>query len=215
MNAENQCGMLETLRRRLLLSLGLLLAGSLPALAQSQGFVSLSSASGATLLNVRQAPATTGAKPRESTAAPIFSTRVEMQNLIDLKRPMGSVAPMPFQHRDHIHSYSVESLAHVVETPFAEEIQLPLVIRGKGRLEFDGFYSQQQMDNFLWGPPGSGNLRAWSLSAQNHPGAWGPISTETFGLSVTIHLDRGAGPSTGSRMFRCLGRVVGARHGCL
>jgi hypothetical protein len=42
-----------------------------------------------------------------------------------------------------------------VDTPFAEQLRVPVASLGRGRLQLGGFYGVVTTENLLWGPPAS------------------------------------------------------------
>jgi hypothetical protein len=113
----------------------------------------------------------------------------------------------------HNHNASLESSVGFVETPFAEDVRLPLTSLAGGRLRFGPFYNFSQTENILLGLPGAGSLPAWSVSLRNHPGVTVPLADESYGLSLSIRPKRDSEPGPRVHLLRCLGWALGAR-GC-
>ncbi len=108
---------------------------------------------------------------------------------------------------------SLQSAADLVETPFAEHVGVPVATLAQGRIRLAGFYSLQTAENVLLGWPGAGSLPAGSASLQSHPGVLVPRAEESYGLRLSIQLERESEPGPHNQVLRCLGWVVGVR-GC-
>ena len=175
------------------LAAALLLVGCLPAGAQSLFFP---------------------AQP-VTPSRPIFSAR--------LVSPPMPTAPshsehletsVPADYRSHNLNSTIESATDYVETPFVQQTRVPVARFGGGRFELGGFDALRPTENFVFGPPASGNLPASSLGLQAHPAILVPLADESYGLSLAIHLQRDLHPEHPVMFWRCLGRVVGAGRGC-
>jgi hypothetical protein len=97
-----------------------------------------------------------------------------------------------------------------VETPFAEQLRVPVASLGRGRLQLGGFYSVVTTENLLWGPPAAGNA-ASAFYVGAHPGL---VIPESYGLYLSIRLRRIAEPGSGAQIWCCLKWAVGVGHGC-
>jgi len=126
----------------------------------------------------------------------------------DFIRPaINASADSPSRNLDSM----IESAVDSVETPFAQQTQLPLARFAGGRLELGGFDTLRPVENFLLGP---GSFAPWSAGLQIHPGVLVPPSDESFGLSLSIHGKRDPESQHPVQVWRCLGWVVGAGRGC-
>ncbi len=117
-------------------------------------------------------------------------------------------------YRSHNLNSTIESATDYVETPFVQQTRVPVARFGGGRFELGGFDTLRPTENFVFGPPASGNLPAGSLGLQAHPAILVPLADESYGLSLSIHLQRHLHPEHPVMFWRCLGRVVGAGRGC-
>ena len=133
-------------------------------------------------------------------AAPSYSERLETSVRAD--------------YRSHNLNPIVESATDYVETPFVQQTRVSVARFGGGRFELGGFDALRPTENFVFGPPASGNLPASSLGLQVHPAILVPLADESYGLSLSIHLQRDLQPERPVMFWRCLGRVVGAGRGC-
>ncbi len=133
-------------------------------------------------------------------AAPSYSERIQ--------------ASLPADYRSHNLNSTIESATDYVETPFVQQTRVPVARFGGGRFELGGFDALRPTENFLFGPPASGNLLAGSLGLQAHPAIVVPLADQSYGLSLSIHLQHHLQPEHPVMFWRCLGRVVGAGRGC-
>ena len=149
------------------------------------------------------------------SSTPIFSAR--------LVSPPMPAAPshserletsVPADYRSHNLDSTIESATDYVETPFVQQTRVPVARFGAGRFELGGFDALRPTENFVFGPPASGNLPAGSQGLQAHPAIRVPLADESYGLSLSIHLKRELQPEHPVMFWRCLGRVVGAGRGC-
>ena len=93
------------------------------------------------------------------------------------------------------------------ETPFLEEITLPLGAFWKGRVELEAAAWDYSMENFLWGVPGSGSLPAWGVTVQSHVLLAAPNQAGVIGINISLH--RGVAPEGGSdSALERLGRLM-------
>jgi hypothetical protein len=83
----------------------------------------------------------------------------------------------------------------ISQTPFAQQVSMPLARFWHGHMQITGFTSSDSMENLLWGPPASGNLPARGVTTQSHIGVWAPGQNQSYGLTLTLH--RGAAAATG------------------
>jgi hypothetical protein len=86
----------------------------------------------------------------------------------------------------------VDSSYDLTETPFVQEVHVPMVSLAGGRLELAGYYRMLSAENFQMGLPGGGTLDAWSVSAQSHAAVRAPRMDQGAGFSVALRL-HGAG----------------------
>lgn len=75
----------------------------------------------------------------------------------------------------------------ISQTPFVQQISMPLARIWGGHVQVKGFASFDSMENLLWGLPASGNLPARSVTTQSHVGVWAPSQEQSFGLTLTLH----------------------------
>ena len=108
---------------------------------------------------------------------------------------------------------SPQAVFDYLETPFAEQLRVPVASAGRGRLQLGGFYSVVTTENLLWGPPAAGNA-ASAFYVGAHPGLVIPRISESYGLYLSIRLKRNTEPGSGAQFWRCLKWALGAGHGC-
>jgi hypothetical protein len=94
----------------------------------------------------------------------------------------------------------VDSSYELTETPFAQEVHVPMISLAGGRLELSGYYRMLSAENFQMGLPGGGTLDAWSVNAQSHAAVLAPRTDQGAGFSVTLRLH-----GSGLREMHCHG----------
>lgn len=163
------------------------LAASVPAAAQSH--FQLASA---------------GAAPPQ----PIYAARLETPPtaVLTFSRGRDSFPEPPSPLRDR--ALSLGSLAATSETPFAQQVNFPVLCPPSGRFEVGGFFAMRPMENLLWGLPGAGSLPARGVAGHSHPGVWAPYPEQSFGLSLRIHLHGRADLTSRPQAWRCLGKLL-------
>ncbi len=86
----------------------------------------------------------------------------------------------------------VDSAYDLTETPFAQEVHVPMISVAGGRMELGGYYRMLSAENFQMGLPGGGTLDAWSVGLQSHVAVLAPKMDVGAGFSVMVRL-HGAG----------------------
>ncbi len=167
------------MRKRFILTLGMLLGTYLPATAQT-----LSTQLGFT---------------QERPAPMILLAAAPTQWLLASFLPVRPLAERPARltallaaayNRDS--SPERLSSVEVVKTPFVRQVRATVVQLCGGRLELGGFTSTSRMENVLLGFSASGGLAGFGVSGQGHPGATVPHGNRSYGISLTLHLGRDA-----------------------
>jgi hypothetical protein len=82
----------------------------------------------------------------------------------------------------------VDSSYYLTETPFAQEVHVPMISLAGGRLELSGYYRMLSAENFQMGLPGGGTLDAWSVALQAHAAVLAPKMDVGAGFSVALRL---------------------------
>jgi hypothetical protein len=94
----------------------------------------------------------------------------------------------------------VDSSYELTETPFVQEVHVPVLLLGGGRLELGGYYRMLSAENFQMGLPGGGTLDAWSVGLQSHLAVLAPRMDQGAGFSVRVRLH-----GSGLREMHCHG----------
>ena len=168
------------MRKRFILTLGLLVSSYLSAVAQTRP-------AQAGLMQESPAPMTTllVAVPTQLPLA----TFLRAWPLAE--RPARFNALLVAEY-DRDRSPEPLSAVEVVKTPFARQARVAIVQLCGGRLQLDGFASTGRMENVLLGYSASGGHAGFGVSGQGHPGATVPHENRSYGISLTFHL----GPMT-------------------
>jgi len=86
----------------------------------------------------------------------------------------------------------MEAAFYCNDTPFIDQVRLPLATLWSGRLKLVGFESDVTTANFVLGLPGGGTLPSLSMMGSGHLAMHTPPSDQLTGIHLTINL-RGSG----------------------
>lgn len=96
------------------------------------------------------------------------------------------------------------------DTPFVDQVRLPVATLWRGRLKLTGFESDVTTANFVLGLPGAGTLPNLSLMGSGHLAVHAPPSDQLVGMHVTFYMRGGetdAQDSSGLRGMQYLART--------
>lgn len=175
------------MRRKFALILVLLVASGLSAAAQNRLLTAQPATSPMTHVSARLLP-------------PPAPTKPDSLNRVTLRASS-----------KHLHSSIFESSMDSMETPFVQQVHVPVATLGNARFRLEGFSRLRPMENILWGPPGAGNLPAWSVATQAHPGVWAPMADQSYGLIVMFRLQSEGQPEARLPAWRYLAKLLRAR----
>ncbi len=149
-----------------------------------------------------------------SSIAPIYSARLENAPAPNFNsyRSREMFAEPQLIARDH--SNSVASTTQFNDTPFEQQVIVPVVAHPSGKFELGGFYVNRATENVFFGLPGAGVLPAWSVASYNHPAIWAPYADKSFGMSFRIHLRPDDGSSPQRQNWHCFGKLIRRGQGC-
>jgi hypothetical protein len=129
--------------------------------------------------------------PRESTAenpASRFSS-VSLMRLSDYGRPLPVdrtfAKPSPSAPG---RIEKMEAAFSCNDTPFIDQVRLPVAAMWRGRLRLTGFESDVTTANFVLGLPGAGTLHSLSLMGSGHLATHTPPSDQLVGMHLTLDL---------------------------
>jgi len=74
------------------------------------------------------------------------------------------------------------------DTPFIDQVRLPVAALWHGRLRLTGFESDVTTANFVLGLPGAGTLNSLSLTGSGHLATRTPPSDQLFGMHLTFSI---------------------------
>jgi hypothetical protein len=74
-----------------------------------------------------------------------------------------------------------------LDTPFAEQVRLPIASLWRGRLKLDIVTTNTTTADFVWGLPGAGSLHSLSLTGSGFIAVNAPKSDQAYGMHVTFH----------------------------
>lgn len=191
------------MRKALIFNLGFLLAGCLPAAAQYH-FAAV---------NFVETPAQWHPAPFSHEAFTGETARAEfatLQPAADSRQRTGFSAKIFLTEPER--PATLEASFRYAETPFAQQVQVPVVRLLGGRLTIHCFDTLQSSENELLGPPV--NQPAWSVATQAHPGLSVPAFDESVGLSLDIRLNARTPDDQSVALLHCLGKLVGAGRRC-
>jgi len=77
------------------------------------------------------------------------------------------------------------------DTPFIDQVRLPVAALWRGRVRLTGFESDVTTANFVFGLPGAGTLRSLSLTGSGHLAMHTPPSDQLIGMHLTFYMDGG------------------------
>lgn len=95
------------------------------------------------------------------------------------------------------------------DTPFIDQVRLPMAAFWGGRLRLTGFESDVTTANFVMGLPGAGTLHSLSLMGSGHLATHAPPSDQLVGMHLTFYLrggETGAQENSGLRGMQYLVR---------
>jgi hypothetical protein len=155
-----------------------------------------------------------------SALKPRFDNQVALKQLRGMRPATGVASPVavasqptilraPQPARPQAPLSKMESSFESSETPFAQNVRIPMAAVWSGRIQLAGFKSFRANENVAVGLPGSGSLPAWGVGAQAHPGAWVPSGDTSLGVSLSFRLGRDAELGSRSGALRTLAKMVG------
>jgi hypothetical protein len=226
-----------------MLALGFLLSGRVPAIAQrpprhastvlpilplSQGGTSvLTALSGPSLPSASTPPVRFSPDKRALPDAPkavserlnafagpsltgVFGTYSGLERPADSSILTDETAINPRNERDSV----VDSQVDYMQTPFNEQVRLPLFRVWRGRVEIGAFNSDQSLDNTLLGPQRAAGLPISSVFEPAHTGRFTPVDNLSYGIMLSLHFKPNSEWGPHIHGWRCLGWVVGSGRGC-
>lgn len=82
----------------------------------------------------------------------------------------------------------MEAAFHCNDTPFIDQVRLPLATLWGGRIKLVGFESDVTTANFVLGLPGGGTLHSLSMFGSGHLATWTPPSDQLVGMNMMFTL---------------------------
>jgi hypothetical protein len=82
----------------------------------------------------------------------------------------------------------MESAFYCNDTPFIDQVRLPVAAWWHGRVRLTGFESDVTTANFVLGLPGAGTLTSLSLTGSGHLATKAPPSDQLVGMHLTFSL---------------------------
>jgi hypothetical protein len=81
----------------------------------------------------------------------------------------------------------MESAVTFLDTPFAEQVHLPLASLWGGRVKLRGFESNISTADILWGLPGAGSWNILRMGGVSFPAVRIPQSSQAYGMHLAFH----------------------------
>jgi hypothetical protein len=85
----------------------------------------------------------------------------------------------------------MEAAFYCNDTPFIDQVRLPLATLWRGRVRLVGFESDVTTANFVLGLPGAGTLHSLSLLGSGHLAIRTPPSDQLVGMHMTLYFHAG------------------------
>lgn len=85
----------------------------------------------------------------------------------------------------------MEAAFYCNDTPFIDQVRLPVAVLWHGRVRFTGFESDVTTANFVLGLPGAGTLQSLSLMGSGHLATNAPPSDQLVGMHVSFNISGG------------------------
>ncbi len=82
----------------------------------------------------------------------------------------------------------MEAAFYCNDTPFIDQVRLPLATLWGGRIKLIGFESDVTTANFVLGLPGGGTLHSLSMFGSGHLATWTPPSDQLAGINMVFTL---------------------------
>lgn len=82
----------------------------------------------------------------------------------------------------------MEAAFYCNDTPFIDQVRLPVAVLWHGRVRLTGFESDVTTANFVLGLPGAGTQTSLSLMGSGHLATRTPPSDQLAGMHLTISL---------------------------
>jgi hypothetical protein len=95
-----------------------------------------------------------------------------------------------------------------IETPFLNQVRVPLVSVLGGRVELSGFQSVAPMVNLLWGVPLKASAHGASAVQQCHPGIRLPRDNQSYGLSLRFRFSKQDADRAGNGLWSAARHAV-------
>jgi hypothetical protein len=95
-----------------------------------------------------------------------------------------------------------------IETPFLNQVRVPLVSVLGGRVELSGFQSVAPMVNLLWGLPLKASAYGASAVQQCHPGIRLPRDNQSYGLSLRFRFSKQDADRAGNGLWSAARHAV-------
>jgi hypothetical protein len=109
----------------------------------------------------------------------------------------------------------MESAFYCNDTPFIDQVRLPLASLWHGRLKFTGFESDVTTANFVLGLPGQGSLHSLSAFGNGFLATHTPPSDQLAGVQMTFRWHGNSGDPGENRGLHGVQHLVRASHGFL
>jgi len=91
------------------------------------------------------------------------------------------------------------------ETPFLQQVRMPLGAFFRGRICLDGYNAVTPMEHIERGLPGGGSMDAWSPSPMGHGGMILPKDDTRYGLSLTFYSAGNTEETRGAKLNEIVG----------
>jgi hypothetical protein len=124
------------------------------------------------------------AAQQNSLSVPIFLHHVSLAASTGLSTPF--TKPLPTTSATTIDR--MEAAFYCNDTPFVDQVRLPLASLWGGRLKVVGFESDVTTANFVLGLPGGGTLRSLGMFSSGHLAMHTPPSDQLTGVHLTFNL---------------------------
>jgi hypothetical protein len=124
------------------------------------------------------------AAQQNNLALPLFLQQLFIAPLTGLSTPFAK--PKPATNATTIDR--MEAAFYCNDTPFVDQVRLPLASLWGGRLKVVGFESDVTTANFVLGLPGGGTLRSMGMFSSGHLATHTPPSDQLTGVHLTFNL---------------------------
>jgi hypothetical protein len=104
----------------------------------------------------------------------------------------------------------LEASVTFLDTPFAEQVHLPIASLWGGRLKLRGFESRITTADILWGLPGAGSWSILHMGGRSFYAVRLPQEAQAYGMDLALHLRGGSGEPGDNAVVHGLGRALHA-----